>query len=132
MGEDNEPVLGRAFAATGSYSRLVGVFGHRRDLRLWQAELGGANWPESDQPKRPPIQQVAADLRRLRRQLERLPKGASYVRVAGVQRAYDEVLLIACAELEVNTTLNETPSGQQRDLERLRVEFMLGECGLFL
>jgi predicted NAD/FAD-binding protein len=110
----------------------VGVFGHRRDLRLWQAELGGANWPESDQPKRPPIQQVAADLRRLRRQLERLPKGASYVRVAGVQRAYDEVLVIACAELGVDTTLSETPAGQQRDLERLRVEFMLGECGLFL
>jgi predicted NAD/FAD-binding protein len=111
----------------------VGVFGHRRDLRLWQAELGGAgSWPESDQPKRPPIQQVAADLRRLRRQLDRLPKGASYVRVAGVQRAYDEVLVIACAELEVDTTLSETPAGQQRDLERLRVEFMLGECGLFL
>jgi hypothetical protein len=51
---------------------------------------------------------------------------------AGVQRAYDEVLVIACAELGVDTTLSETPAGQQRDLERLRVEFMLGECGLFL
>jgi predicted NAD/FAD-binding protein len=99
-----------AFSATG----VTSVFGKR-------------NWAE-----RPPIQQVAADLRRLRRQLERLPKGASYVRVAGVQRAYDEVLVIACAELEVDTTLSETPAGQQRDLERLRVEFMLGECGLFL
>jgi predicted NAD/FAD-binding protein len=111
----------------------VGVFGHRRDLRLWQAELGGAgSWPESGQPKRPPIQQVAADVRRLRRQLERLPKGASYVRMAGVQRAYDDVLLVACAELDVATTLGEIPAGQQRDLERLRVEFLLGECGLFL
>jgi predicted NAD/FAD-binding protein len=109
---------------------VVGVFGHRRDLRLWQAELGGASWPESTAPKRPPIQQVAADLRRLRRQLERLPKGASYVRVAGVQRAYDEVLAVACAELEVATTLTELPAGQHRDLERLRVEFELAECGL--
>jgi hypothetical protein len=110
----------------------VGVFGHRRDLRLWQAELGGASRPEPDHPKRPPIQQVAADLRRLRRQLERLPKGASYVRVAGVQRAYDDVLLIACAELDVDTTLNDMPPGTQRDLERLRIEFLLGECGLYL
>lgn len=109
---------------------MVGVFGHRRDLRLWQAELGGAYWPDSSQPKRPPIQQVTADLRRLRRELGRLPKGASYVRVVGVQRAYDEVLSVACAELDVATTLTELPVGQQRDLERLRVEFELGECGL--
>jgi hypothetical protein len=125
------PEFGRAFGSSRSYSHVVGVFGHRRDLRLWQAELGGAGWPELDQPKRPPIQQVASDLRRLRRQLERLPKGASYVRVAGVQRAYDEVLAIACAELDVATTLAEIPAGQQRDLERLRIEFALGECGLF-
>ena len=41
-----------AFAATDSDSRLGGRFSATGVTSvLWQAELGGANWPESDQAK---------------------------------------------------------------------------------
>jgi hypothetical protein len=110
----------------------VSLFGHRRDLRLWQAELGDVERCLNVNHRHPPIEQVAADLRRLHDQLERLPAGASFIRCNGVRRAYDEVLVIACDELEVSTRLSSLPEGKMRDLERSRVEFMLGECGLRL
>jgi hypothetical protein len=80
----------------------------------------------------PPIQEVAACARRLRRLLETLPPGTSYVRATGVARAYDQVLTTACLQLEVPTRLLELPEGKPRILERIRVEFMLGECGLIV
>jgi hypothetical protein len=110
----------------------VSLFGHRRDLRLWQAELGDIERCVKTDRRRPPIEQVAADLRRLHLQLERLPAGSSFIRSNGLRRAYDEVLTIACDELEVSTRLPSLPEGKARDLERSRVEFMLGECGLRL
>lgn len=79
---------------------------------------------------RPPIEKVAADARRLHRQLESLPTGTSFVRASGIARAYDYVLAIACEQLEVPTRLLDMPEGRPRILERLRLEFMLGECGL--
>ena len=81
-------------------------------------------------PVVPPIQRVAADLRRLHRQLEELPRGASYVRTIGMTHAYDQVLALACQQLEVATRLLDLPDGKPRILERLRLEFLLGECGL--
>ena len=82
------------------------------------------------QPTLPPIQEVAASARRLHRQMESLPRGTSYVRATGVAHAYDEVLVTACEQLEVMTTLTQLPDGKPRILERIRVEFLLGECGL--
>lgn len=109
------------------------LFGrHRRDIRLWEAELGDAGRSVGCCQSRPPIEQVGADLRRLRSQLEHLPGGASFVRSTGLRRAYDEVLVIACEELGVPTRLGELPDGNARDLERMRVEYLLGECGLQL
>ena len=77
-----------------------------------------------------PIEKVASDARRLRRLHESLPSGTSFVRAVGVARAYDYVLAMACEQLEVPTPLLELPDGKPRILERLRVEFLLGECGL--
>lgn len=79
-----------------------------------------------------PIQEVAASVRRLRRLLESLPPGTSYVRATGVAHAYDQLLVTACNQLEVPTRLLELPDGKPRILERIRVEFMLGESGLFV
>lgn len=81
-------------------------------------------------PEHPPIERVAADLRRLRRTAETLPVGASFVRTIGVLHAYDYVLTVACEQLEVPTRLMQLPDGKPRILERLRLEFLLGECGL--
>jgi hypothetical protein len=81
-------------------------------------------------PAVPPIQLVAADLRRLHGQLESLPRGASWVRTMGLFHAYDSLLATACQQLEVGTRLLELPDGKPRILERLRLEFLLGERGL--
>jgi hypothetical protein len=83
-------------------------------------------------PTTPPIQEVAASARRLHRLLESLPRGTSYVRATGVARAYDEILAIACQQLEVPTRLLELPDGKPRILERIRLEFVLGESGLII
>lgn len=81
-------------------------------------------------PSTPPIQQVARDLRRLNRQMQELPPGSSWVRTIGLFHAYDQVLTLACQQLEVATRLLELPDGKPRILERLRLEFLLGERGL--
>ena len=78
----------------------------------------------------PPIEKVARDLRRLRRQLDELPVGASYVRSMALLRAYDDVLALACEELEVSTQIRQLAEGPGRELERLRLEYLLGEAGL--
>ncbi len=84
------------------------------------------------EPIHPPIQRVAADVRRLHRLLNALPKGTSYVRGIGVATAYDQMLSVACEQLEVATRLLSLPQGRSRQLERIRVEFELGERGLLI
>ncbi len=82
------------------------------------------------QPTLPPIEDTARHLRRLRRMLETLPRGASMVRTVGIQRAYDQFLATACIQLDVATNLPELPDGTARIVERNRLEYLLGECGL--
>ena len=84
------------------------------------------------QPVHPPIQRVAADLRRLRALLESLPRGTSFVRATGVAHAYDEMLMVACTQLDVPTRILDLPDGKPRILERIRLEFLLGESGLHI
>jgi len=54
------------------------------------------------------------------------------VRSVGVANAYDQMLAVACEQLEVENQLLSMTHGRLRDLERLRVEYELGECGLLL
>ena len=77
-----------------------------------------------------PIEQVAADLRRLGRQLAHVPAGAPMARRRGLQAAYDDVLVEAARLLEVPHTLDAVPSGRARDVERLRLQAALGDAGL--
>lgn len=81
-------------------------------------------------PTRPPIEALVRDLRRLARELATVPPGATQVRRRGLQLAYDEVLISACAALEVEHRLLDSPLGWTRDLERLRVESALESCGV--
>jgi hypothetical protein len=98
---------------------------------LWNAELDSAIDPVEATVRCPPFERVAADLRRIREMIASLPPGTSYVRVAGLHRAYDELLTIACSQLGVQTRLAELPD-TGRELERIRVEHQLGESGLVL
>lgn len=84
----------------------------------------------SSEPGRRPLQVVAADLRRLSRQLALVPSGAPLVRWQALWSAYDGVLIEAAAQLEVPHELATAPVGMPRDLERLRLLAALEGAGL--
>ena len=80
---------------------------------------------------RRPIQVVAADLRRLSRQLALVPSGSTLVRWKALWAAYDGVLVEAAEMLEVPHELGEQPAaGVARDVERVRVLAALEGAGL--
>lgn len=79
---------------------------------------------------RRPLEQVAADLRRLERQFALVPSGATLVRWRALWAAYDRVLMEAAEELEVAHTLADMPAGVGRDIERLRVVSAVEARGL--
>ncbi len=81
-------------------------------------------------PVHRPLERVAADLRRLARELALVPAGAPVARRRGLQAAFDDVLVEAAALLEVPHTLTLTPAGRARDAERLRVQVALSDAGL--
>jgi len=87
--------------------------------------------PEPE-PARIPIEQIAADLRRLSTALRDVPRGVSRARHNGLLLAYDDVLSAAALALEVPHSLAELPPGLNRDLERLRVEDAVRAAGLEL
>ena len=79
---------------------------------------------------RRPIQVVAADLRRLRRQVELVATATPQPRDRALFAAYDDVLAEAAMLLEVPEALRSTPEGWEREGERLRVEARLAGAGL--
>jgi hypothetical protein len=79
---------------------------------------------------RRPLQVIAADLRRLSRQLALVPAGASLVRWQALWAAYDDVLMEAADALEVPHELPTTPNGLPRDFERVRLVTALEDAGL--
>jgi hypothetical protein len=116
----------------------------RRAYRAQQQELAAAKRrrtlhargrrspaPEPISTTRRPIQVVAADLRRLSRQLALVPSGSTLVRWKALWSAYDGVLMEAAEMLEVPHELTEQPvAGMARDLERVRVLAALEGAGL--
>ena len=81
-------------------------------------------------PEGPPIERVAADLRRVHRLLAGYPQGTPAARRIGTRQAYDELLTQACRQVGVPHRLGELPEGMDREIERLRVEHCLREHGL--
>lgn len=75
---------------------------------------------------------MAADLRRVRRTLARLPAGTPAARRIGTRQAYDALLVTACRELDVEHRLDGLREGADRDLERLRIEDSLSRKGFVL
>lgn len=115
-----------AFAALGVLFRLFS--GQLLlDLRARRRAREG-NVPAPAAPR--PVEAVAADVRRLGRQLDTVPAGAPQVRRRGLQAAYDDVLTEAAALLAVPHTLGAVPHGFARDVERLRLQTALSDAGL--
>jgi hypothetical protein len=81
---------------------------------------------------RRPLETVAADLRRLTRQLALVPAGTPLVRWRALWTAYDGVLMEAADQLDVPHELRTLPGqiGIERDIERLRVLACLEGAGL--
>jgi hypothetical protein len=79
----------------------------------------------------PPIEQLAADLRRVHRALRHLAPGTPIVRWRATRQAYDTLLTQACLAVEVGHHLDELPQdGFEREMERLRIEEALRAAGL--
>lgn len=78
-----------------------------------------------------PIEQLAADLRRLRADLEH-DEHRSATHQIGSRLAYDGLLIEACAMLGVGHELDHPTGGMVREIERVRVEAALQSAGLVL
>jgi hypothetical protein len=92
---------------------------HRRNLRALKRQQGV------------PIEQVAADLRRLRLVISG-DEHRSAAHQIGNRLAYDKVLMQACNMLGIEHELAEESSGLDRDIERLRVEAELERAGVVI
>lgn len=86
--------------------------------------------PDRVTPVGLPIEQLAADLRRLSQQRTDLAT-RSPVWFTAVSAAYDNRLTVACQELEIPEHLHEL-DGLDLEIERLRVEGLLLAAGLRL
>jgi len=86
-------------------------------------------------PVGPPIEQIAADLRRLQAWLDRYadprPSPGKATKLTATLIAYDRVLAEACRALEIPESLAET-HGLEHEAERLRVQAALREVGFVL
>lgn len=104
---------------------------------LWVVFYGGdarifvrRHLPPPTRPAGPPIETLAADLRRLRTATLEVKPGTSRVRRDAAQAAYDDALVQACLAVDLPDTLTDLPPGTDREAERLRVEALLEEAGL--
>lgn len=79
-----------------------------------------------------PIEEIAADVRRLGTRYHGLAPRASFVKSDGVRRAYDGVLAECCAALGLTHLLGVIAPGPELDSERARVEGLLDDSGLRL
>jgi biopolymer transport protein ExbB/TolQ len=78
-----------------------------------------------------PIEQLAADLRRLRAILG-TDAHRSAAHQMGNRLAYDKLLMQVCGMLEIEHELEGDSIGFERDIERIRVEAELERAGLIL
>ncbi|MFC4856275.1 hypothetical protein [Actinophytocola glycyrrhizae] len=82
------------------------------------------------EPACPPIERLAADLRRVHRTLAEFPPGTPAVRRRATRAAYDALLVQACAAVDVPHRLHCLGEGVDREVERLRVEEALRSAGV--
>lgn len=91
----------------------------RRNLRAMRRQQGV------------PLEQVAANLRRLRGVLT-VDEPRSAVHQIGDRVAYDQVLIQASEMLQIEHDLAKHSAGMERNIERLRVEAELERAGVVL
>ena len=112
---------------------LVAFFLHARGLLQRAIALGrrlGLVAPLVELPDGPPLEELAATLRRLHPAVRSPRAETTKVRQRGILAAYDGVLVAAAAALDVPTTLADLADGLDHEAERLRVEHELQKAGL--
>ncbi len=112
-------VFGAALHARALLDRCVGL-AQRRHLLASPGPV----------PTGPPLEKLAADLRRLRPQARSPRPGVPMARQRGIVAAYDQVLVDTARTLAVPTTLASLHEGFDREAERLRLEHALEVAGL--
>ena len=115
-----------------AYEGLAGRFDSgvsRWRERMAERRVHKANIKALRDQRGVPIEQLAADLRRLRTAI-----GQDHHRSAahqlGNRLAYDRVLMQVCAMLDVEHELERALAGLDQDIERLRVEAELERAGI--
>ena len=78
----------------------------------------------------PPLERLAADLRRLWPEVRSPRPGVPMARWRGIVAAYEGVLVATAKALDVPTTLTELPEGIDHEAERLRLEQALERAGI--
>ncbi len=106
------------------YGREIGAVSIRLGRRLHLVP------PPPPTPLGYPLEQIARDLRRLRREARRHRPWMPLAKHRGIVAAYDDALLDACRALGVQTTLDTLPEGIEHESERLRVESELEAAGI--
>jgi hypothetical protein len=101
-----------------------------RDLAVRAGQALHVAEPSPPPPPGPPIEEVAADIRRIGGQIRQASPGMPVARMRGWVAAYDDVLVVACEALALEHRLRSTPEGAGRDLERERVERLIERAGL--
>jgi hypothetical protein len=124
--EEPPPAVGPVPRPAGSADRRPAAAGHHPVGR----RVPGARPAPTPTPRpRRPLQLVAADVRRLTRELSMVPGGMPMARRRGLLAAYDDVLIEAAELLEVPHQLTSAPPAN-RELERLRLIASLEAAGL--
>lgn len=113
---------------TAMLAIVLGVVFYAGDVRLFVRR----HLPAPSVPAGPPIEVLAADLRRLRNAVLTLAPDTSHVRREATHAAYDDALGQACLALDLPDTLTGLAPGPDREAERLRVEAELEAAGLRL
>jgi hypothetical protein len=119
-----------AFAAPATVLAIVFA------LPRWVAAAGEARRQRLRASRRllvapgPPLERLAADLRRLRHQ--RAVSGRSRVQREGARLAYEDVLRETAQALEISHNLERPSRGIGREVELLRIEQALLDAGLVL
>lgn len=115
-------------AILAAFSGVVVLFGPLiRWLERRSSRRHAARHPA---PSGRPLERVAADVRRLGRQVELVPAGVPMARRRGLLAAYDDVLLEAAGMLGVQSSLASCGEGRAREVERLRLVAELRRAGL--
>jgi len=78
-----------------------------------------------------PVEQLAADLRRLRVAVATDQRRSATHQLAN-RVAYDQLLMQVCQMVNVSHELGKNTAGPERDIERIRVEAELERAGIML